>query len=176
MPIFTAVAAHAAGDTGGSNSGQDFFELSAPATTQFKLREVRIGQFSDAGDAAAELLSVRIIRFRGAQGDTGTMGSGGTSATPRNIHGHSGAPSASVTVRKNNTVLAQDTGAPVAATADTLIADAFNVQAGWWYYPPEEEMILVEANDRLVVRLSAAADALSMNGTVVFEEIGKRPS
>ena len=174
MPIYTATAAAAAGDTGGSNTGQDFFEITAPANSQVKIRKVQIGQYSDAGDAAAELLSVRVIRFRGAAGDTGTMGSGGGSVTVRNIHGHPNAPSAQATVRKNNTTLAQDTGAPVAATLETLIADSFNIAAGWWFDPPEEEMIVVDVNDRLVVRVSAAADPLSMNGTLIWEESGRK--
>ena len=51
-----------------------------------------------------------------------------------------------------------------------------NIAAGFWHTPPEEEMIIVEKNDRIVVRLSAAADPLSMNGTLLFEEIGQVPS
>src|SRR3990167_8044114 len=174
MAIYAATVAHAAGDTGGSNSGQDLFELTAPSNSRVRVREVRIGQFSDAGDAAAELLSVRVIRFRGIEADTGTMGSAGGTVTPGNIHGWSGAPSASSTVRKNNTVLAQDTGDGVSGVvAETLVADSMNIAAGWWYTPPEEEMIIVEKNDRIVVRLSNASDALSMNGTMLFEEIGQ---
>lgn len=175
MAIYTATAVHSAGDTGGSNSGQDLFELTAHASTRVRIREVRIGQHSDFGDAAAELLPVQLIRFRGAGGDTGTAGSAGNTVTPRNIHGWSGAPSAVSTVRKNNTVLAQDTGAPTAATLERLIADTMNIAAGWWHTPPEEEMIIVEKNDRFVVRLGASADALSINATLVFEELGKAP-
>ena len=48
-----------------------------------------------------------------------------------------GSRSAGVTVETNNTTVAAD-GSPV-----TLLADSFNVQAGWRYLPlPEERFVL----------------------------------
>ena len=50
---FSAVAVSAA---------QDVFELVAPSTSRVAIRSISLGQYSDAGDAAAELLSVLIMR------------------------------------------------------------------------------------------------------------------
>jgi hypothetical protein len=58
-------------------------------------------------------------------------------------------------------------GSPV-----TLLADSFNVQAGCRYLPVPEERIVLEKDPRLVVRITAPAGEVTLNGTLVFEEIG----
>lgn len=184
-------------DTGPSNAtgGHDMWQLdtwqsvdtggTVPQTedtgnaTRVRLREIRIGQHSDAGDAAAELLGVKIIRYRQVRGkDTGggTSADGGQRIVPRAKDAwiDTGARSIS-TVKVANDRLAQDTGATVGATAYTIaeeiiISDTWNIQAGWWYYPPEEEMLTLIPGDRMVVRLTAATDALTIKGTLVYEE------
>jgi hypothetical protein len=145
-------------------AAQDVWELNAHASTRVVIREIRIGQYSDAGDAAAELLSVSL--------ETGwtTSGSGGAAVTPNNLHRWTGAPAAVSTLERSNTTVAQD------GTGVVLVADSFNIQAGWWYYPPEDERIILEAGDRFVVRITAPADELTVNSTIVFEEIGQRPA
>jgi len=70
-------------------------------------------------------------------------------------------------VTRNNTTLAQDgAGAP-------LFADAWNIADSWHYAPAVEEMPILEKDQRLVARLSAPADAITMHATMVFEEIGE---
>ena len=152
VATFSAVAITAA---------QDVFEITAPSSSRILIREIRIGQYSDAGDAAAELLSVLITR-----GYTVT-GSGGSTLTPVNYRGHSGTLSASSVVKANNTTVA-NTG-----TAATLLADSFNVQAGFRFYPAPEDRIILEPSARLVVRITAPADSITANGTIVFQEVGK---
>lgn len=149
---FTAVAVTAA---------QDLFEITTSATTRALIRGIRIGQYTDAGDAAAEILSILLIR-----GYT-VSGSGGSAATPANLRGWSGAPTAASACEVNNTTVA-NTG-----TAVTLLADTFNVQAGWSYYPAPDDHIVLDVSQRLVVRITAPADSLTMNGTLLFQEIGK---
>lgn len=149
VATFTNVAVAAA---------QDLFEIVPSASTRLRIREIRIGQFSDAGDAASELLSLTILR-----GNT-TSGSGGSTVTPANVRPWSRA--AETVVEVNNTTIASG-GSPV-----TVLSDTWNIQAGWIYAPPKDEQIRVEALTRLVVRLSAPLDSLSVNGTIVFEEIG----
>lgn len=151
VATFTAVAVSAA---------QDVFEIVAPANSRIAIREVRLGQYSDAGDAQAEMLSVTIVRGHA------TSGSGGTSATPAPIAGHAGALASTATVEVNNTTIAAD------GTAVTLCADSFNVMGGWRYYPVPEERPIVTNSGRLVVRVTVPADAVTMNGTLVFEELG----
>jgi hypothetical protein len=184
-------------DTGPSNvaGGHDMWQLDTwqsvdtghpvPQTedtgnaTRTRLREIRIGQHSDAGDAAAELLGVRIIRYRQVRGkDTGagTSANGGQRVVPVPKDAWIDTGSRAIcTVKVANDRLAQDTGATVGSTAFTIreeivLSDVWNIAAGWWYYPPEEEMLTLEPGDRMVVRLSAAADPLTLKGTLVYEE------
>lgn len=152
MTIFVAAFAAVA-----VTAAQDVFELVAPASARVAVRKAVLGQYTDAGDAAAEILSVQIIR-----GYT-TSGSGGAAITPVNLAPWS--RTAGATVERNNTTAAQD------GTGSVLWAEAFNVQAGWYYDPPPEERILLDAGDRLVVRITAPADSLTLNGTLVFEEL-----
>ena len=153
--VYTAVISAVA-----VSAAQDIFEIVTSATSRVRIREIRIGQYSDAGDAAAELLSVQIII-----GHT-TSGSGGASVTPLNVNRLT-TISASSTVERNNTTIAAD-GTPL-----TLFSDAWNIQAGWWYSPDEASMILMPVSSRLVVRSTLPADAITMNATLTFEEVGK---
>jgi len=150
---FSAVAVTAA---------QDIFELVAPSDESVTIKEVRIGQYSDAGDAQAEMLSVLFIR-----GYT-TTGSGGSAVTP--APWHQGSDAANSTVYKNNTTVAS------AGTAVTLLADAFNVQAGFYYHADagtfgeDPAQIILKPSERFVVRITAPIDSITMNATLVFKE------
>ncbi len=147
---FSAVAVTAA---------QDVFEITSPSTKRVRIHDIRLGQYSDAGDAQAEILSVLIIR-----GYT-VSGSGGSSVTPANVISDSVKVAAS-TVEANNTTVA-NTG-----TAVTLLADAWNVQAGAWIAPVlDRTAFVIGPSTRLVVRITAPADSLTMNGTMIFEEL-----
>lgn len=159
MAIFTATFSAVA-----VSVAQDVFELLAPADSRVAIREIRLGQYSDFGDAQAEILSIQLIR-----GYT-TSGSGGTTPTPVNISGHANSAVSTMTVEANNTTVAS------AGTPLTVISDVFNVAAGWWYYPPDDERPILEKAQRLVVRITAPADALTMNATIVFEERGQIPA
>jgi hypothetical protein len=146
---FSAIAASAA---------QDVFEIVAPSGAKVAIREIVLGQYSDFGDAEAELLSLLMLR-----GYT-TSGSGGASVTPSPLR--SGEAAASSTVERNNTTVASS-GSPV-----TLRSESFNVAAGYRYYPVPEERIILAPSERFVVRITAPADAITLNGTLVFDEIG----
>jgi hypothetical protein len=142
------------------SAAQDCFELNTSSTHRVALREVRLGQYSDAGDAAAEMLSVLFVR-----GYT-TSGSGGSTVTPATRSGLAVATAAVSTCEINNTTVA-NTG-----TAVVLLADSFNVASGFRYYPSPDDAIILQPSSRFVVRITAPTDALTMNGTLVFEEIG----
>lgn len=155
---------------------QDLFEIVADATTQLEIWEVRLGQYTDFGDAKSEILPVQIIR-----GLT-TGGSGGAAVTPRPFAclggpNANGTPRAAVSVvNRNNTTLA--TG----GTPNIMIADVMNVMAGWIYQPaipsyPNQlpamnERIKVACGERLVVRLGSPAESLNMMATIIFKELG----
>jgi hypothetical protein len=149
---FSAVAVSAA---------QDLFEIVAPADSRIAIREIRIGQYSDFGDAAAEILGLTVIK-----GFT-TSGAAGSTATAVNRQGHTGAAASTSTVEINNTTLAQD------GTGVTVLADAWNIQTPYLYIPDVDERIVIPVSGRVVIRITAPADSLTMNGTVLFEQLGQ---
>ena len=138
------------------SAAQDLFEITAPADSSVIIHSVTITQSSDAGDSQAEMLPILIHRGT-------TSGSGGSTPTPNPYA--LGDAAAGTTVEANNTTQ---------GTEGTILhAEAFNVQIGFYYLPPPEDRIIVSPSDILHIELqSAPADALTMNGTVVFEEIG----
>ena len=77
LPAPRAVVVTSAGVA--ASAAQDVFELVAPSDPRVPVRAISFGQYSDAGDAQAEMLSVILMR-----GHT-TSGSGGSSATPANL-------------------------------------------------------------------------------------------
>lgn len=169
MAIFTAVFNAVA-----VTAAQDVFEITAPATSNVLIHDIKVGQYTDFGDAAAEILSILVIR-----GYT-VSGSGGTLPTPSNLKtayqaGVLISRSADSVVEANNTTVA-NTGSTM-----TLIADTFNIQAGWSLRDvlslPDRNRdpksgIWLAPSERLVVRITAPADSITMNGTLVFEETG----
>lgn len=143
------------------SAAQDFFELSPADDKPVLIHALYLSQSSDVGDAAEELLRVTIKR-----GHT-TSGSGGSAFTPVPLQSSAGA-AAGAAAEINNTTIAS------AGTAVVLHAETFNIRAGLAYIPtPECRPGASQANTTLVVRLEAApADALTMSGLLVFEELG----
>lgn len=135
---------------------QDLFEVVAPADSAVIIHSVTITQSSDAGDAQAEMLPILIHR------GTAT-GSGGSSPTASPLQ--LGDAAFGGTVEVNNT--------SQSAEGTFLHAEAFNVQIGFYYLPPPEDRPVISPSALFIVELQAAPDdSLTMNGTVVFEEIG----
>jgi len=138
-------------------AAQDFFEINAPADSAVILHSCFIGQTSDVGDAAAEILGVQISRTT-----NGVAGSGGTVVTARP---HAVGDSAfGGTTECNNTT--QTT------TTTEIVSEAFNIQAGWFYQPAPDERIVISPSTTLVIEITAPTDSLTMHGRVTFEEIG----
>lgn len=138
------------------SAAQDLFEITAPAAGVVRITGLTIGQSSDYGDAAAEGLGVEIIR-----GYT-SSGSGGSSVTPSAINSRDSA--ASSAVERNNTTVASG-GSPV-----TLVSDVMNVQAGYQMIWPPGHMPMARNSERMVVRLTAPSDSLTVYATLMFEE------
>ncbi len=120
---------------------QELFHIHASTVNRVILREIRIGQYTEFGDAAAELLSITLLRGS-------TEGSGGSAITTPNVLGHSGAPTALSSCLGPSTTLSSS------ASADLLWADTFNVAAGWLYAPAPDERPTLEADGRLALRMS----------------------
>lgn len=139
-------------------AAQDVFEIAAPSNKCVVLHEIALEQSSDAGDAQAELLRIQAIR-----GFT-TSGSGGATSTPAPLEG--GNAAAGSVVDTNNTTVA------TTGTTVTLFDRAFNVQIGFFWQPTPECRLVLSPSQRLVVRIPAPANSLTMHGTMIFEEIG----
>ena len=136
---------------------QDLIEVNAPADSVVIIHAIYLGQTSDVGDAAEEILQVQISR------STGSAGSGGSTPTARPHQGGDAAFGGSVEM--NNTTQA--------GTITVLHDDAFNIRVGWQYLPPPEQRFIISPSGTLVLELPVQpADAITMDISVVFEEIG----
>lgn len=143
---FTAIAVTAV---------QDLFELTAPSSGIAIVHSVRIGQYSDAGDAEAELKPINLVRYAAS-------GSGGSAVTPTPHQvGHA---ASGVSCERNNTT--QGT------TPTVVFSDVFNIRAGWLYVPTPEERFVIPPSGIFAVELPVApSDSLTMAGSITFEEI-----
>jgi hypothetical protein len=148
--VFSAVTVSAA---------QDLFEISPADDKPCEIVGIELGQTSDAGDAADELLQLSVIR-----GFT-SSGSGGSSATPGVLRPADTAAGFSAEV--NNTTVA-NTG-----TSVTLHTTAWNVRGGYiQWFPEGARPTANQGNTTMVVRTTAPADALTMSGTLWVRELG----
>lgn len=157
-PIFSAAFSAAAISTAGA---RDIFHIhiTAPSDSKVALREIRLSQYSDFGDAQAELLPLQLM--------VGTSSvSTGAALAPQNVQRHAGAPTAGTAVVGPSTALAST------AAAAMILADAWNVQPGWWWSPPADQHIILSPGQRAVIRMGVPNDSITMNGTVIFQEIG----
>jgi len=138
------------------SAAQDLFEIVAPADSVVVLHSLHLGQSSDAGDAMAEMLNILITRATGS-------GSGGSSPTPTPLN--KGDAAFGGTVEANNTT--------PGAEGVFVHACTFNVQGGLDVVWTPETRPVISPSERICVNLQdAPADALTMNGTLYFEEIG----
>ena len=142
------------------SAAQDFFELTPADDKPVAIHAIFLSQISDVGDAAEEMLRLEIVR-----GHT-TGGSGGTGPTPAQLD-KSGVAAGCAAEVNNTTIASTGTGV-------ILHAEAFNIRSGWAYVPtPECRPVASQGDTTIVVRLMAApADAVTISGTLIFEEMG----
>lgn len=144
----------------------DLFELVAGTQESFKLKEIVLGQTTDYGDAAAEGLQLLIKRASGSY----TSGSGGSTITagnaPRLDRTADGDPD-NTAETGNTTQASAGSGA-----LQTLRAEGFNIQVGYQYLPPPSDQYRFGPAEALVISLSAPADSVTWNYTIVLEVDG----
>ena len=137
---------------------EDYFEIAPADDKPCRIHALYISQYSDAGDAAEELLIVSLIRGYTASG------SGGSAFTPLLLDKNDAA--AGFAAEISNTTLAT-TGTP-----ETLHSDSWNVRIPYvWLPTPEMRPRVSQAESRLVVRVSAPADSITVNATLYVEEL-----
>jgi hypothetical protein len=144
-----------------STNPTDLWCVTGSTLSRVAIREIIIGQYSDAGDAQAEMLPIQLWRGSTAIG-------GGSAITGRNTKGWSGAPTAGSSVTGPSTTLAST------ASAVVVLADTFNVMGGYRHYPVPAERFILDQGQRFHIRLGAANDALTIHGTLKLQELGKR--
>lgn len=143
-------------------AAQDFFDI-APATNKpIVLHGCWISQSTEVGDAQEEFLRLKIIY------GLATVGSGGGAFTPVPLNPADTA--AGMTARINDTTVA----VVGAGTTSVIWAESFNERVGWvWLPTPEMRPVITAAQTRVVVTmLSTPADSVTMNGTLIVEELG----
>ena len=138
---------------------QDVFEISPADDKPIAIHAVFLAQSSDLADAAEEILNFKIMR-----GHT-SSGSVGTASTPAPLNPIDAAAGAAVEV--NNTTIA------TTGTIVDLHSGSFNIRTGLQLiFPPDQRPVTTEANTTVVVRLlEDLADAVTMSGTIYFEEL-----
>lgn len=154
MAIYTAVFNQVA-----VTAQQDLFEIVSPADAITIIHGLELSQSTELGDAAEEMLTVLIRR-----GQT-TSGSGGTAVTANPIE--TGSSAYGGTVEANNTTRA------TTGTILTLRADNWNVRMPYLWLPTPEMRPINGPSSRMTFELaSTPADAITMSGTLWFEELG----
>lgn len=142
--------------TGAANV--DLSEITAAAAKPCVILGFDIGQTSDVGDAAEEILGLQI-----KTGQT-TSGSGGSASTPVNTDTSGGA--ASFAAEQANTTK---------ASTGTIVSHGtyhWNVRVPLQIRFTQEEQILMTAGLRGTLEIPAAADSLTIAGQLIVQEIG----
>lgn len=146
--IFNAVAVTVA---------TDLFQLTPADDRVVDIIGLFLFQTTDFGDAQDEGLGLQVIR-----GFTST-GSGGSTPTPRPVQRNG--PAAGFAAQANNTTVA------TTGTTHTLWSDGFNVRGGYQLWVPEGVGLnATQADTTILVRMTAPADSITLNGTLVVQE------
>lgn len=142
---------------------QDVFEVLAPTDAIVVVHGWQIGQTSDVGDAAEEILGLETVRGVGAV----TSGSGGTTPTAQPIE--DGDTAFGGIVEANNTTrMAAGSG-----TLETLEKHLWNIRQSFlMLYTPELRPVISPGNRWTLSLLVGPADALTVSAMLWIEEIG----
>jgi hypothetical protein len=147
--VFQAVAVTAA---------QDLLSLLTTSACPIRLHYFSCGQGTDVGDAAEEILRIRIQR-----GMT-TVGSGGSA--PAAVPLIRGGRAATATPRAN------DTTAASGGTIEQVWEENWNVRTQYIWMPTPEMRPDCDVSMRIAFNLvGAPADSLTLSGTIVWEEL-----
>ncbi len=139
-------------------AAQDLLSLLTTAACPIKVHYFSCGQGTDVGDAAEEILRIRIQR-----GMT-TVGSGGS------------APAAVPLLRGGRTGLstprANDTTAATGGTIEQLWEENWNIRTPYIWMPTPAIQVDCGVSMRLAFNLvGAPADSITMSCTIVWEEL-----
>jgi len=141
---FTAVAVTAQ---------QDLFQIEA-VTVPAIIHQIVVSQSSDFGDAAAENLVIKLRRVTDALTDV-------TVEALLDL----GDSAALADLNVNDTT-------QLVTGVDTFHVEGWNIAQPFVFLPPPELRPVCQVGNVIVVTMSAPADALTIHGTMYFEETG----
>lgn len=141
---------------------QDLFEITAATGKACIVHSIEVEQTTEVGDAQEEMLSIALKRGTSAT----TSGSGGTAPTPAPANSNDAA--AGFTAEVNNTTKMAAGGGSIT----TLRAWSWNVRIPFQkIFTPETRPVVIPG-ERLTVELGTTpADSVTMNGTLMVEEL-----
>lgn len=140
------------------NANVDLCEINVASTKPGVVLGFDIAQSSDVGDAAEEILK---LQFK--TGAT-TSGLGGSATTPVNTDLSGGA--ATATAEQANTTKA--TGGTIVSHGEGI---GWNVRMPLSHRFTQEEQIGLPSGSRLTLEIPAAADSLTVFGSVLYQEL-----
>lgn len=144
---------------------QDLFELKAASTCAVIIHDWSIYQTTDSGDSEEEILRIETVRGDSAE----ISGSGGTTVTPQKLGSLQAA--AASTVEANNTT--RMAGGSPPGSSDITGTYGWNVRVPLEkVYTPETRPVVGPGAYWALALPVGPADALTMGGTLTFEEIG----
>ena len=137
----------------------DLLEIVAASTDVVVIHEIGVGQTADVGDAEEEIL---LLHWKSGQTATGTGGNT-TSIVPISF----GDPASGATVKDTNTSKA------ASGTIVTHHSWSWNVRMQFQnIWTPETRPILSPSRRATLEMAAAPGDSLTLNGYIVFEELG----
>ncbi len=133
---------------------QDLFQVEAKVVPAI-LHAIYISQNTDVGDAAAENLTIQILRV------TDTV----TDDLPTvQLDAGDATQNANVAINETSQLT---TGAEIVHT------ECWNISQTFIYLPPPELRPIIKIDDAIVVDLATAPnDSITISGTLYFEELG----
>lgn len=135
----------------------DVFEVDPAADKGVFVHELKMWQTSDVGDAEMKIVKVSFIR-----GYTGSGSGGGTTAVGKK---YAGDATNGFTTECRNTTLA------TTGTGEVTGADGWNVLVPYIWTPTPYDMVF-SPNPILVARISAPTASITMDASMIVEEIG----
>lgn len=148
-----------------STNPYDMWFFTAPANSGVMIREIRMDQYSDFGDAQAELISLQWMI-------NSTSTATGTAIVGVNVMKQQTSGPAVLTAGTSVAGPSTAIGSTTSVTVEW--AGAWNVAAGFLFLPHPMERLRLKPGGTGMLRMLSPQDALTMNGTITFQEIGRQ--
>jgi len=135
------------------SAAQDLFQIEA-VTIPVVLHSLYLGQNTDFGDAAAEIMIIKFRRVTDAL----------TNVTAEALL-DLGDAAALADLNVNDTT-------QLVTGVDTIHSDCWNIQLPYIWMPPPEQRIVLEVGNVVVITIDTPDDSITMQGTLYFSESG----